>query len=149
MAYNYKQDFYKLENPEKYIGKGEPYYRSSYELKFFEWADRRSNVISWGCETVVVPYYNPIKNRQARYYVDIIITYLNKNGDTITELIEIKPLAQCSRPKKRGGKRAEQTFLKECIDWDTNNAKWAAAEKFARARGWIFRIITEESLFRG
>lgn len=149
MAYNYNQDWYVLKNPDKYIGKSAPYYRSSYELKFFEWADTRSNVVSWGSETVVIPYFNPVKKRQARYFVDIVITYLNKNGDTITEIIEIKPLAQCARPKKRGGKKAEQTFLKECIDWDTNNAKWAAAEKYARARGWIFRIITEESLFRG
>lgn len=149
MAYKYKQDFYKLRNPKKYLGKGDPYYRSSYELKFFEWADKRENVLTWGSETIIVPYFNPVKNRQARYYVDIIITYLNKNGDTVTELIEIKPMSQCIRPKKRGGKRAEQTFLKECVDWDTNNAKWAAAEKYARERGWIFRIITEESLFRG
>lgn len=147
MAYNYKQGEYVLKNPDKYIGTKAPFFRSSYESKFFEWADIRENVISWGSETVVVPYYNPVKRRKARYFVDIIITYLNKNGDTITEIIEIKPMSQCVRPKKRGGKRAEQTYLKECVDWDTNNAKWAAAEKFARDRGWIFRIITEESLF--
>lgn len=147
MAYNYKQGEYTLKNPDKYIGTKAPYYRSSYESKFFEWADSRENVLSWGSETIVVPYYNPIKNRKARYFVDIVITYLNKNGETITEIIEIKPMTQCVRPKKRGGKRSEQTYLKECIDWDTNNAKWAAAEKFARDRGWIFRIITEESLY--
>lgn len=148
MARKYLKGEFDLQNPDKYIGKSKPIYRSSYELEFFTWADKRENVISWGSETVVVPYFNPIKQRQARYYVDVIVTYKNKNGDVITELIEIKPMAQCIRPKMRGGKRAEQTFLTETIAWDTNNAKWAAAEKYARERGWIFRIITEESLFK-
>lgn len=147
MGYKFKQGEYTLKNPEKYIGKSAPYYRSSYELKFFEWADSRDSVVSWGSENVIVPYYNPVKGRQARYYVDIVITYINKNGDKITELIEIKPLSQCVRPKMGRGKKAETTYLSETIAWNTNNAKWAAAEKYARERGWLFRIITESSIF--
>lgn len=148
MSGKFKQGEYQLINPDKYLGKKPPYYRSSYELTFFEWADKRDSVLSWGSETVVIPYYNPVKKRQARYYVDIVITYVNKYGETITEIVEIKPMSQCAKPKMRGGKKAEQTYLRECIAWDTNNAKWSAAEKYARSRGWIFRIVTEESLFK-
>ena len=35
-------------------------YRSSWELRFMKWLDHNNNVLSWGSETVIVPYKNPI-----------------------------------------------------------------------------------------
>lgn len=140
---------YELINESKYIGKNVPIFRSSYERAFFEWADKRDMVKSWGSEVIVIPYIHPIEKRKARYYMDIILTYEDKNGEQHTELIEIKPMAQCVPPKKGGGKRAEITYARAQATWLVNQAKWQAAEKYARARGWVFRIVTEKSIFGG
>ena len=38
----YRQGIYKPVNSEKYRGKGNPRYLSSWELKFFKWCEQRS-----------------------------------------------------------------------------------------------------------
>lgn len=147
MARNYHQGVYEVKNKEKYIGTRDPTFRSSYELEFFKWCDRTRAVVEWGSEVVVVPYFNPIKNRKARYFVDIYMKYINKNGDVVTEIIEIKPLSQCMQPKAKKTK-SKNTVIQEQIDWTTNNAKWEAATQYASVRGWRFRVITERSIFK-
>lgn len=148
MARNYKQGTYTVKNKDKYIGTKDPRYLSSFELRTWEWCDRSPAVLKWGAEVVVVEYFNPVKNRKARYIVDVYIKYMNKHGEVKEELIEIKPLDQCSPPKKGRGKKAESTFLQESLTWATNQSKWEAATKYAEARGWTFRILTEQSIFR-
>ena len=138
-----------MKNKDKYIGTKDPRYLSSFELRTWEWCDRSPAVLKWGAEVVVVEYFNPVKNRKAPYIVDVYIKYMNKQGEVKEELIEIKPLDQCSAPKKGRGKKAESTFLQESLTWATNQAKWVAATKYAEARGWSFRILTEQSIFRG
>lgn len=148
MARSYKQGIYEVRNKDKYIGTKEPRFLSSYENHFFSWCDRSNAILKWGAEVVVVNYFNPVKNRNARYIVDVYIKYVNKHGEIREELIEIKPLDQCSPPKKGRGKKAENTYIQESLTWATNQSKWEAAEKYAKDRGWTFRIITEKSLFR-
>lgn len=148
MARNYKQGTYTVKNKDKYIGTKDPRYLSSFELRMWEWCDRSPAVLKWGAEVVVVEYFNPVKNRKARYIVDVYIKYMNKHGEVKEELIEIKPLDQCSAPKKGRGKKAEATFIQESLTWVTNQTKWEAAEKYATDRGWSFRLITEKSLFK-
>lgn len=145
---NCNKGYYVVTNTDKYVGtKKEIRYLSSYEREFFAWADRCRAVLKWSAETVVVPYFNPIKQRNARYIVDIYIMYQNKNGEIRHELIEIKPLSMCKRPAK--GKKSKKTYEDEMGRWITNQAKWSAAKKYAEERGWNFRIITENSIFRG
>lgn len=148
MAYNYKQGTYQVKNPDKYIGTKQPRFLSSYEEQFFSWADRSKAVLKWGAECVVVDYMNPVKQRKARYIVDIYIKYVDKHGDIKEELVEIKPESQCSAPKKGRGKKSENTYIQESLTWMTNQAKWQSAEQYAKARGWTFRVITERSIFR-
>lgn len=148
MARNYKQGIYEVKNKDKYIGTKEPRYLSSYESYFFSWCDRSKAILKWGAEVVVVNYFNPVKNRNARYIVDVYIKYVDKNGDIREELIEIKPHDQCSAPTKGRGKKAENTYIQESLTWATNQSKWEAATKYANERGWAFRLVTEKSLFR-
>lgn len=148
MARNYQQGVYTLKNRDKYIGTKDPRYLSSFELRTWEWCDRSPAVLKWGAEVVVVEYFNPVKNRKARYIVDLYLKYVNKRGEIKEEIIEIKPHAQCSAPKKGRGKKAESTFIQESLTWATNSAKWEAAEKYATARGWAFRLLTEKSIFK-
>jgi hypothetical protein len=143
----YKQGIYQVKNREKYIGTKDPRYLSSYEYKFFAWADRSKSVTKWGAEVVVVPYFNEPKNRKARYIVDVYLEYIDKNGEIRRELIEIKPITQVQPPRK--GKKRKDVYENEVLTFIQNQNKWKAAEKYAEERGWNFRIITENSLFKG
>lgn len=147
MARNYQQGIYEVRNKEKYVGTKDPRYLSSYELSFFKWADRSPGVLKWGAEVVVVKYYNPVKQRMARYIVDVFMVYRTKTGEEKTALIEIKPMAQCKKPTK--GKKSQKTIIEEQLTYATNQAKWEAAEKYAKERGWEFRVVTENSIFKG
>lgn len=146
MAREYHQGTYTPTNREKYKGIKNPRYLSSYERHVFEWADRSPNVLEWAAETVVVPYWNPVKNRQARYIVDVWIKYRNKRGEIREDLVEIKPSAQTRAPKR--GKKKKSTYEEEMMTWMVNQAKWQAAQKFAEERGWTFRLLTEKAIFR-
>lgn len=154
MPRQYDQDHFVIKNTDKYIGDpAKCRYLSSYERVFMEWADRSSAVVRWGSEIVVVKYVHPYKLKQdnktpyvSRYIVDIYIEYKDKNGELHKELIEIKPENQCTAPKK--GNKKESTFLQEHMTWSVNQAKWQAAEKFAKERGWKFKILTERAIFK-
>lgn len=148
MSRNYHQGEYEIKNWDKYAGTKNPRFLSSYEKYAFEYFDRSPAVIKWGAELVVVEYYNPVKQRKARYIVDIYVKYKDKNGVIREELIEIKPHSQTVPPTRGKGKRSEATFLTESMTWAVNSAKWAAAQKYAEERGWRFGVLTEKSLFR-
>ena len=129
----------------KYIGTSNPIYRSSWELRFFKWCDTNDNVLEWTSESVVIPYTSPIDNRQHRYFVDNTVKIL-ENGKLVKYLIEIKPKKQTQPPKAHGNKK-QQTILYENTQYVRNVAKWKAAEKWCKTRGYKFQIITEDHLF--
>ena len=140
----YKQGIFKPRNPEKFIGKI-AIFRSSFERKFFLWADKNPNVIEWGSENIIVPYKSPIDEKYHRYYVDTYVVI--KEGNNIKRyLIEIKPFAQ-TQPPKPSNRKKQSTMLYENIQWVTNQAKWEAAKKFATSRNAEFIIVTEKELF--
>jgi hypothetical protein len=68
------------------------------------------------------------------------------DGGIKTMLIEVKPKKQCSEPKKP--KKQSRNYLYEAQTWITNCAKWKAAKEAATNRGWEFKILTEDDLFR-
>lgn len=147
MARNYLKGKYEPINRNKY--KGDPdkvVYRSSYELAVFKWCDRTPAVIEWSAETIVVPYFDPVKNKKRRYIVDIWLKYKDRSGNIATELVEIKPYNQC-KPPARGRKRKD-VYEQEVATYITNQAKWQYADQYAKERGWGFRVITEEAIFR-
>src|ERR1700756_855964 len=86
-------------NPSKYVGKTPIVYRSSLELTFFRFLDSHSSVIEWSSESLIIPYYNPLKKRMCRYYPDVVATFKQNDGTIKTEIIEIKPYKQTIEPK--------------------------------------------------
>tara|TARA_R110002051_G_scaffold197945_1_gene265331 strand:+ start:172 stop:648 length:477 start_codon:yes stop_codon:yes gene_type:complete len=140
----YKQGKYQPVHREKYIGIRSPEYRSSYELKFFQWCDKNPNVLEWGSESVVVPYRSPTDSKYHRYFVDNVIA-LREGNKVARYLVEIKPLKQTQPPKESTRKKAK-TLLYEKITYAVNQAKWEAAEKFAKLRNMKFIILTENEL---
>lgn len=140
----FKQGIYTPKNPKKFIGK-HAIYRSSFELRFMQWADRNDNVLEWSSEQIIIPYISPLDGKAHRYYVDNFIVI--REGTNIKKyLVEIKPFAQTQPPKTTNRKR-QKTILYEQSQWIVNQAKWSAAREFAKKYAAEFIILTEKELF--
>lgn len=140
----YKGKF-KPKFPDKYLG--DPtniIFRSSWEKKFMVWCDSNSSVLKWQSEETIIPYRCPTDNRIHRYFVDFRIQIRDKVGVLKTYLVEIKPDSQTKPPVYPG--RKTQRYLTEAMTFMKNQAKWKAAEQFAKDRGWDFVILTENHL---
>lgn len=142
---DYSQGTFIPKNPEKYKGTLPIVYRSSWEAKFMRFCDYNESVISWGSETIVIEYHDPVANRIRRYYTDFIIKINNGDGNISTQVIEIKPYKQTIPPiiKNRKNKIA---LLKEQKTYATNMAKWSAAKHICKKKGWNFVVLTEKDL---
>lgn len=137
---------YKPENPDKYIGTTPPHYDSSWELEVYRFFDRNRNVIQWGAQMPAIKYFDPVQNKVRRYFLDAYVKYRDREGKIREELVEIKPHKQTKAPKASKGKK-KTTLLQEQTTYITNTAKWSAAAKYCRERGWNFRVVTEKHIF--
>ena len=129
-------------NPEKYFGKGKICYRSSWEWAFMNSLDSNSNVIAWASESIRIPYMNPATKQKSSYVPDFLIQYVDKNGNKITEMIEIKPKGQTTLESAGRSSRNKAAAI-------INQCKWAAAAAWCKANNINFRVLTEEQLFAG
>lgn len=139
------QGFFKPKNPQKY--KGDPtdiVYRSSWEFRLMTYLDERKEVISWGSETIIIPYRSPIDGKVHRYFPDFVVTKINKEGKKETVVIEVKPFYQTVPPKKTS--KVNKKYLTEVRTWGINEAKWKAAKEYCEDRGWSFHIFTENEI---
>lgn len=133
------------QNPKKY--RGDPtniIFRSLWERKVMKYLDENVNIIEWSSEEVVIPYLSPIDNRVHRYFPDFLVKAQNKNGETKTMLLEVKPKAQTLEPKKQS--KMTRRYITEVTTWGVNQAKWKFAEEYCKDRGWGFQLITENEL---
>mgnify|MGYP003393522975 CR=1 FL=1 len=138
---------FKPNNIQKYAGDPSKITsRSSWETKLMRWLDKSPAVIKWGSENVVIPYYSSSDQKHRRYYMDFYAYYHIGDGKCRKVLIEVKPYSQTVQPR-RGGRKKLETFLNESKTWQVNKDKWQAADKYAKARGWQFIILTEYELF--
>ena len=135
-------------NEDKYIGKNLPKCRSSWERLFCNWLDNNPAVINWSSEIMHIEYFDPVKRKKRRYYPDFLMKIEDKQGKLITYLVEIKPYKE-SHPPRADRRKTKKTRMIEETKWMTNNAKFEAAKKYCRQKGWIFKIITEKQLFKG
>jgi hypothetical protein len=142
MAY---QGYFKPQNPQKY--KGDPsniIYRSGWELKLMSYLDKHQDVIQWQSEEFFIPYRSPVDGRVHRYFPDFLVKKKNPNGIIETVLIEVKPEAQTKPPVKQS--KVTKKYINEVFTWGVNEAKWEAADKYCKDRGWTFQIFTEKHL---
>ena len=142
MSYSGK---FKPKNYKKY--KGDPtriIYRSLLERRFMVWCDNNENVIEWGSEELQIPYKSPVDKRTHRYFPDFYIKYINKEGQVIREIIEVKPHKQLFPPKEP--KRKSKRFFSEVTTYIINQAKFCAAREYCEDRKLKFRILTEKEI---
>ena len=136
---------FKPKNPKKYNGNpSKIVYRSSWEARCMNYFDQNDNIIWWASEEVIVPYKHPMDGRYHRYFPAFIIKVRQKNGQSKTMMIEIKPEYQKIGPKKQ--KRKTQRYIKEVVTYAVNQAKWEAAEDYCADRRWEFKVLTENDL---
>ena len=141
MAYKGK---YRPSHPKKY--KGDPtgiIFRSLWERKFMVYCDQNANVLEWASEEIALPYRGP-DGKSHRYFPDFYMKVKESNGSIKKYIIEIKPLKQCSPPKKP--KRQTKGYMREAYEYVKNQAKWEAAREFCDDRQWEFKVVTEKEL---
>lgn len=71
---------------------------------------------------------------------------LDKNGNEVEYLIEVKPFKHTLPPKLSSTGKKTRRFIIEEMTYKENAAKWAAAKEFAEDRGWKFVVWTEREL---
>lgn len=135
----YSQGKYQVKNPEKYVGKGMPTYRSSWEFAFMNFCDDNPAVLQWASEAIHVNYRNPFTGKNTIYVPDFLIIYLDKNGKKHGEVIEVKPSSQTTMEAARSVRDKAAVAL--------NMYKWEAARKFCAAQGLSFRVVNENDIF--
>lgn len=146
MAHQYKQGEFTPTNRAKYRGKWPIIYRSSWELRFDIWCDKNQSVVQWGSESSVVRYVDPVKKNSRNYFIDYVIVVKDKNGKLSKWYVEIKPYCQTIVPVK--GHKRDSTYLRECMTFATNSAKWKAAQEWASKKGAQFIVLTENELMK-
>lgn len=138
----FAQGKFNLKHPEKYIGTKTPTYRSGWEFAFMKMCDEHPSITQWASEAIRIPYRNPLTGKQTIYVPDFFITYGDKSGKQIVELIEVKPKNQ-SVKESLGRSKHNQAH------WVINQAKWEAARAWCKQKGIFFRIVTEDDIFTG
>lgn len=142
MASRFKQGYFQPRNPEKYVGDVTKIrFMSSWELSFQRFLDGNPNILRWSSEAIAIPYLKPTDGKIHKYYPDFWIEYINKDGEVLQEVLEIKPKSQA------GGKSVGRMSLYEKAQYAINLAKWESCKRFCDQRGITFRILTEQELF--
>ncbi len=141
---SFSQGLFKPQHPEKYKGSFPIAYRSKWELICMRRLDSNPNILSWGSESIIVPYQNPLTGRVSRYFVDFNVTLRDKQGQIKKYLVEIKPHSQTLPPSQKT--RNPKTLIRQQAEYIKNQAKWKAAEAFAKNKGSLFVVLTEKHL---
>lgn len=137
---NYANGKYTPKNPQKYIGKHVPHYRSGWEMTFMIFCDNNPNVLHWASEAMSIPYMNPITGKRSNYVPDFFIVYRDKNGKQIAEVVEIKPKKQSLIESRVASARDRAVVA-------VNHAKWQACSAWCKQHGFTFRVVTEDQIF--
>ena len=137
----YAQGKFQVQNPNKYVGKGSPTYRSSWEFAFMQFCDNNPAVVQWASEAIHINYRNPFTGKNTIYVPDFLIIYIDKNGKRHGEVIEVKPSKETTMEAAKTQRDKAAVAL--------NMFKWEAARKFCAAQGLNFRIVNEQDIFHG
>ena len=140
MASKFARGKFTMRHPEKYVGTKQPTYRSSWEHTFMNFCDTNTSVQKWASEAIQISYRDPLTGKQTVYVPDFFIQYVDKKGQVLTELIEIKPASQTILERVGKNKYNQAQFVK-------NQAKWAAASIWCKQQGIKFRILNENDIF--
>jgi len=135
----YANGIYQVKNPQKYIGKKPPHYRSSWEHVFCTFLDNNPAILQWASEAIHINYRNPFTNKNTIYVPDFLIIYEDKNGVRHAEVVEVKPKKETMLEAAKSTRDKAMVAL--------NMYKWEAARKYCAANGLTFRVVSEDQIF--
>ena len=141
----YRQGVYPIRNKEKYRGKLPCIYRSSQEYYLMKWCDVNDRIVEWSSESIAIPYRKPTDNRYHRYFVDFHMVYRASDGSTQKYLLEYKPKKFTRRPEKTA-RMSQKTYNYLCETYMVNQAKWKAANEYAKKHGAKFMVLSEDTI---
>lgn len=136
----FAQGVYEVLNAQKYVGKGAPRYRSSWELAFMHFLDNNEHIQGWASEAIQIPYRNPLTGKPSIYVPDFFIQYRTKNNTMRSEIVEIKPRSQSVVEAKMNANQRATVAV--------NYAKWDQATRWCIRNGLTFRVINEQDMFQ-
>lgn len=133
---------YELVNPEKFTNGGNHLVlRSSWERDFAEHCDLLPSVLSWGYESVQIPYRDPLSGNQKVYIPDFFVKMATRDGYSVDKVFEIKPMHEQNDENARNRKDAALIAR--------NNAKWEAAVRWCQRHSAEFEVLNESNLYLG
>ena len=135
----YANGKFTIRNREKYVGRKEPTYRSSWEFSFMQFCDNNPSVLQWASEPFMIPYGNPLTGKNTIYVPDFMMVYVDRNQQKHAEVIEVKPTKETSFESARSVRDRAAVAL--------NMAKWSAAQEFCKSYGMRFRVVTENDIY--
>ena len=146
----YKQGYYNLVNPSKYIGDASKIiFRSSWEKKFATYCDHNDRILAWASEPMRIPYMSPVDREIKPYNVDFYVKVQTAEGYS-EYIVEVKPARQLQVPVQPSGRvtaKRMASYTTQMTTYLTNLAKFTAAKEYAKGRGWDFVVVTENFLF--
>lgn len=125
-------------NPSKYMGNQVPVFKSNLERKCMLYLDKNPNVLQWWYEPSSIKYFDPVQQKIRRYYIDFRCI-IKRGLIQKTIWIEVKPDSECHEPTPKAHNKTK-------LLWLTNSAKWSAATKLAKSKGFEFHVISEKQL---
>lgn len=140
MSLNWARGQFRPKNPDKYVGLGNPTYRSSWELAVMNMCDSNPAIQQWASESIKIPYRDPLTGKATVYVPDFFVVYVDRNQKKHAEIWEIKPEKQALRENVGKNVYDQASYIK-------NMAKWQVAGQWAKKAGIKFRIITESDIF--
>lgn len=146
----YKQGFYNLQNPSKYIG--DPtnvVFRSSWEYAFCTYLDMNEKIIKWACEQPIITY-SDLRGKVHRYYPDFYYEMCVDDDPNKFKriIVEIKPASELSPPIKpiNGSSKKLVSYEYAVRTHIKNLLKWSKSIDYCKNNGMEFIIITEKHL---
>lgn len=133
------QGIFTPKNSKKYVGKHSPRYRSGWELRVMMFLDENQHITHWASEAISIPYRNPLTGKHSMYIPDFFVVYENKFHHIKAEIIEVKPKSQTSLTEAKSRHDQVHAII--------NQAKFAAATAYCKQHGYVFRVISEDSIF--
>ncbi len=135
----YANGQFQLKHPEKYVGKKNPTYRSSWENSVMNMLDNNPAILQWASEAIHVNYRNPFTGKNTIYVPDFFVRFIDANKVDHSEIWEVKPSKETTLEAAKSMRDKAAVML--------NQAKWQAAQIYCAQQGLKFRILTENDIF--
>lgn len=135
----FHQGYFRARNPDKIIGKDPVIFRSKIEYLFLLYLDKNENVKRWNSESIIIPYFDKVSNKNRKYYTDCYVEIVE--GSVLKKyIIELKDIKETKAPNPKSKKKKASLLFEQCRHI-TNVCKWEFANEYAKRNNVEFMLI--------